>query len=74
MDTIKDRIQYLAYGRARTLKQLEQKLHFPAGALERCDRSPLSPAQLEAVAKYLNTTPAALNGEPPAKWKWKWLP
>jgi hypothetical protein len=63
MDTIKDRIEYLGYGRATTLQKLNVELGFPTGTLENCDRIPLTAPQLEAIAKRLNSSPAALMGE-----------
>ncbi len=64
MDTVKDRIEYFAYGRATTLQKLNVELGFPPGTLENCDRIPLTALQLEAVAKRLNSTPGSLQGEP----------
>ncbi|MPM30223.1 hypothetical protein SDC9_76771 [bioreactor metagenome] len=64
MDTIKDRIEYFAYGRATTLQKLNVELGFPPGTLENCDKVPLTAPQLEAIAKRLNSTPESLKGEP----------
>jgi hypothetical protein len=63
MDTLKDRIEYFAYGRALTIKKLELELGLQSGTIEHCDQSPLTSEALEKVAKRLNMTPGELIGE-----------